>query len=116
MSADVRRDRRARRSHSFSASVMTLESRNLLSAAGTVTLPSLTAMEKALVRVLDAYVQSHPGSITQIANERQALLTQINNPRTPSAIRQLEQVAIDIDTQVLLDNGYDLSGGVKPPS
>lgn len=86
-------------------SVEALETRNLLSVGGTIIPPTLTSLEKFIVRGLDAYVNSHPGSLTGFEQSRQTLLTAINNTSTPSRVVWLDQQVLNIVDQVLIDHG-----------
>jgi hypothetical protein len=99
----------ARQKLQLTTSVEALEARNLLSVGGTIMAPSLTTFEKAIVRSLDAFVNSHPGALTNFEQAREDLLSAINNPATSSRVVRLEQAALDIVDQVLIDHG---EGGV----
>ena len=59
-------------------------------------------------------MNTHPGSLTQFEQTRQQLLTALNNPKTPSAVKKMDQMMLDVVDQVLIDHGQ--GGTAKPPT
>ena len=111
MNTPSERSARARREVRLRTSVEALETRNLLSAAGTIVPPTLTALEKAIVHSLDAYVNAHPGALTNLEQSRQALLTAVSNHSPTSLVGRLDQAALDVVDQVLIDHGIGVVRG-----